>query len=263
MINGYRNPYDILGNPDSPFLRDVKAAYRENIIERGENACEDVVLKAINQFIGAGFVSGLYQGAGSIVIKCYCELCNKYIEEEYNIICASPEILDKELKMSFLVFSLTSKVLDNADYNSSAVSEGIKFWVRALRHFSITEAIQDSLEDDMRTGKLSKWYNFAMNSYMCLLAHLWEGMPAHRDRIIMFAQYANKTCAEDICTINSLLRFKFDDEFLTNTILDYCRYQTSAIQRYSEQRGKSAVRYGLIRSLLEQMPSIIESVSGE
>lgn len=263
MINGYDNPYDILGNPDSPFLRDVKDANRESIIERGENAGEEVALKAINQFIGAGFISGLYQGADSIIVKTYCERCNKYIEEEYNILCATPEILDEELKMSFLVFSVTAKLLDTVDDNSSAVFEGVKFWARALRHFSITEAIKESAEEGMRTGKFSKWYNFAMNSYMCLLAHLWEGMPSHRDRIIRFAQYATKTCAENISTIDSLLRFKFDDEFLSNTILDYCRYQTSAILRYSEQRGKSTARYGLIRSLLEQMPSIIESVSGE
>ena len=256
MINGYSNPYDILSNPESPFLREVRRGYANNLVEKGENASEEMILKALHHFMGTGLISSFYKWTGSYLIKDYYKRCIMYIEEEYNLISSSTELLEEELRMSFLIFAITSKWLDIVEYQSTELHNSVKIVWSTIKHFSLTKALEESLEDDLRTGKLSKWYDFAMTSYMCLLSHCWQGIPSRRDSIILFAQYANKTCIEGANTIDSLFRFNFDASFLSRTVLDYCRYQLIDIQKY----GESTVRYDLVHGLLKCMPRIIEEV---
>lgn len=260
MINGYNNPYDILSNPESPFLREVRRGYANNLVEKGESASEEVILKALHHFMGTGLISSFYKWTGSYLINSYYERCIKFIEEEYNFISAKTQLLEQELRMSFVVFALISKWLDIVEFKSSEMHESVKLVWSTIKHLSLSKAIEESIKEDLRTGKFSKWYDFAMTSYMCLLAHCWEGLPSNRDTLILFAHYANKTCIEKANTIDALFCFNFDSGFLSKTILDYCRYHTSSIQSYGEQRGKSTVRYDIVHDLLECMPTIIKEV---
>lgn len=87
MINGYTNPYDIFREKTTlPFFEDIRSNANCRIIPevRTENGALSV--KIVDHFLGTGMISSFFEWTGSYVIKSYYNLCQKYIEEEFEVI---------------------------------------------------------------------------------------------------------------------------------------------------------------------------------
>ena len=260
MINGYSNPYEILSSEsNSQFISELRSEINNFIVIDGKKESQDFQLKMLEQIMGTGMISKIYQWTGQYLKKHYYKECQDFIEEEYNYIISHPSTIKNELKYSFLIFAVVGKWLDIVDTQSTEFRDSAKMVLLTIKNLSLTKAIEESVEEDLASGKYTRWFEFTMSSFFCLLLHCWKSMPDLRGTIVTFARLANE-CADH--TIDALFKYRFNQQFLDSTVLEICRNKKSEILLFGKAIGDCSVRKTLVDEISKNFRRIISDFNG-
>ena len=248
MVNGYINPYDILyKESDLPFFVELNKDFSFNLVLDGKKKEEEIQTRVLERIAGVGVVSTISTWAGSYLVKDYYKRCQSYIEEEVRHLQTDSSQMIYDFKMSLVVFITIGKWLDIIDYKSNELRESARLTVKIIKHLSLSEALMESMEEDLASGKLTKWFEFSMSSFICLLAHCWKCLPYKRDIIMWVAK-------------NTLFNFKFNTDLLEYSVYECLKYHIDDINRFGSINGQLVHRKKIVNSIVDNSSAILANI---